>query len=781
MSTLERIEELVAQWGELLEQGQYVPAEDLCATCPELLDEVERRISELNQSGEEAATASGITGMMTVMESDEDNDGQRGALRLPQHYSKLRFHARGGLGEIYIADDGELQRDVVLKFIRPKHRDRKLCRDQFQMEAEVTARLDHPGVVPVYGFGETPDGRLCYAMRFIKGESLDQRIAKLHASRTQAIGAKTEPAGLFEKERAVEFRSLMTRFVTVCQTIAYAHNRGILHRDIKPDNVMLGKYGDTLVVDWGLAMAIDRDDTARASGEQTLMPGSGSGNSSGGSTGGPVGTPAFMSPEQAEGVTNLAPASDIYALGATLYKLLTGRAPFMGDSARETLTKARYGSFDPPRTVNDDIPVALESVCLKAMALQPQDRYFTALELADDLERWLADEPVQAREENWRERFSRHSRRHMGWILSAVGALLIISLVVSGAAITQQQAAQRERAAHLTAHTAHVESLQLSAQFIARTVGRDLQLRWLILQKAATEPELVQMIRRLNAANTPQAEEGDPQLQLWLSNHRAATSEDGGPARSTSWFVNLRDGRQAGRTPWASSLGTFFGYRDYFHGKGQDLDPETIRQEPLPPITTPYRSIVFRSRSNGQWMVALSVPVWAEVENPVAGGPRREVIGILAMSQSLGDFEVLNARMGGGRVVLLVDTGASALGDRGTVLHDSRTGSDEWMDQQGQSLSDQTRSVPESVLKELIELRGVRRLQHEQLSGSQPLTARGSILKEHTDYLGTEGQWIAASEPIIFRRARDVREDAHSSGLIEDTGWIVVVQESVGE
>lgn len=782
MSSQPSVEQIVAQWSELQDQGQYVPAEDLCAACPELLHEVERRIQQLDDTGDLTADphATNVeiddhTNLVTVIEEAAEDDDVRGALQMQQHYNKLRYHARGGLGEIYIADDCELQRDVVLKFIRPKHRDRPLVRDQFRLEAEVTARLDHPGVVPVYGFGETPDGRFCYAMRFIQGQSLDERIAQMHAPATSADSTPEADS------RTLEFRSLITRFVTVCQTIAYAHNRGILHRDIKPDNVMLGKYGDTLVVDWGLAMPIDRDDTARASGEQTLMPGSGSGNSSNGSTGGPVGTPAFMSPEQAHGDVKLTQSSDIYALGCTLYKMLTGVAPFSGESARETITKARHGSFDPPREVRRDIPRGLESICLKAMALEPKDRYITALELSDDLERWLGDEPVSAHTENWRERSARYYRRHLKLILSGVVALAVLAVIVSGAAVNERQAAQSEREAHARAQAAHVESLQLSAQFIARTVGRDVQLRWLILQKAATDPELVSILQRLNESDASIPEEGDPALQNWLSNHRSATSEDGGPAKSTSWFVNLSNGYQAGRTPWSSSISRFFGYRDYFHGQGKDLSPEEVRDNAPPPIATPYRSIVFRSKANGKWMVALSVPIQADVTDPESGRKQRQVIGILAMSQTLGDFEVLNAQMGTDRVVLLVDTGASALGNRGTVLHDSRTSDPAWLNQQGDALSDQTRSVPASLLEDLIKLRGVRRLQHEQSGSNAPLTTSGSVLEEHSDYLGTPGEWIAACEPIIFRRAREVREDASSRHLIEDTGWIVVVQDAVAE
>ena len=127
------------------------------------------------------------------------------------------------------------------------------------------------------------------------------------------------------------------------------HTLGILHRDIKPDNIMLGRFGETLVVDWGLALAINRDDTARACGEESLMPAGGSGSSSG-STGGAVGTPAYMSPEQAAGLPKLTPSADIFSLGATLYKLLTGQAPYRGDSARETLARAQAATWVPPQS-----------------------------------------------------------------------------------------------------------------------------------------------------------------------------------------------------------------------------------------------------------------------------------------------------------------------------------------------------------------------------------------------------------------------------------------------
>lgn len=778
MTDTVRVEQLVSQWEELLAQGQYIPAEELCTGCPELLEEVQKRIDEVGPRHAEETAAPDVGGMATVIEPEGPRSQDTGALVLEQAYRKLRFHARGGLGEIYIADDEELQRDVVLKFIRPRHRDRRDCREQFQLEAEVTARLDHPGVVPVYGFGTTPDGRLCYAMRFIQGETLEERIAQVH--NTSATGSHKKKSGsLFSAARSVEFRGLLNRLVTVCQTIAYAHNRGILHRDIKPENIMLGKYGDTLVVDWGLALPIDRDESARASGEQTLMPTSGSGNSSGGSSGGPVGTPAFMPPEQAAGIPNLTQACDIFSLGATLYKLLVGKAPYTGDSARDTLARARCGSFTSPRELNSDIPVGLDAICRKAMAIDPTARYVTACEMADDIERWLADEPILARKESRIERCGRWIRHHREWTMAVVLTLAVISTVVSLAAVSQGRLAGREHDARLVAQKAHAQSLQLTAQFVARAVGKDLQARWLILQKAASDPAFVAMVERA-ATNGAIPPEGDPEVQLWLSEHRAVYSEEGGPAIATSWFVTMADGIQLGRAPRGPSIGKFFGYRDYFHGQGRDLDPEEIRQSPLPPIDRPYRSIVFQSKSNGEFMIALSTPVWGEVTD-AEGRTSRKVLAMLAMSQSLGDFEVLNARMGNQRVVVLVDTGENAMGDRGTVLHDSRASQPEWVESQHEALADHTLQVPAKVLDELTELRALRKLQHEQSVGSKSLSARSSVQNDYVDYATPETAWTAAFEPIIFRRPRDMYESLEDGSALEDTGWVVVVQEPAFE
>ena len=299
-----------------------------------------------------------------------------------QRFRLLRPHARGGLGEVFVALDAELHREVALKQILEKHADDPVSRQRFVAEAEITGGLEHPGVVPVYGLGTYAGGRPYYAMRFIKGDSLKEAIEHFHGDDT----LKNNPG-----RRSLELRKLLRRFLDVCNAIDYAHSRGVIHRDLKPANIILGKHGETLVVDWGLAKAIGRADPSV--GEQTIAP-----SSSGSSEtlpGSALGTPAYMSPEQAGGdLDRLGPRSDVYSLGATLYCLLTGKPPFEGDDIGEILRRVQAGDVRAPREVDPSLDKALEAVCTKAMATKPEDRYASCRALAEDVERWMADEPV---------------------------------------------------------------------------------------------------------------------------------------------------------------------------------------------------------------------------------------------------------------------------------------------------------------------------------------------------------------------------------------------------
>lgn len=330
-----------------------------------------------------------------------------------ERFEKLKPHAKGGLGEVSVARDRELNREVALKEIQSRFSHDDTSRARFLLEAEVTGGLEHPGIVPVYGLGRHEDGRPYYAMRFIRGDSLKEAIDQFHSG--------DAPVSF----QSVEFRQLLSRFLDVCNAIDYAHSRGVLHRDLKPGNIMLGKFGETLVVDWGLAKVGD-DAEAAAGGESTLKPASGSMATQLGST---IGTPAFMPPEQATGnLELLGPQSDVYSLGATLYCLMTGKPPVRGKTLAEILHCVQNGEIDPPKSIHAATPVPLQAICLKALSLDPLDRYPSPSQLAADIERFLADEPVSASPDPLTVHARRWVRKHPA-ISSTVAAVVMVTLV----------------------------------------------------------------------------------------------------------------------------------------------------------------------------------------------------------------------------------------------------------------------------------------------------------------------------------------------------------------
>jgi WD40 repeat protein len=400
-----------------------------------------------------------------------------------QRFRVLRPHARGGLGAVFVALDSELHREVALKQILDSHADDPVSRQRFLIEAEITGGLEHPGIVPVYGLGTYAGGRPYYAMRFVQGDSLKEAIERYHAGRRGAEGsggpARTAPRARKAARPAdpggLELRRLLRRFTDVCDAIGYAHSRGVLHRDIKPGNVIVGQYGETLVIDWGLAKATGR---AEPGGETTLRP-----SSAGGAAetlrGTALGTIAYMSPEQAAFDPDaLGPRSDVYGLGATLYCLLTGRPPVeVGEDVGEALRRVRAGEFPRPRQVDPSVDPALEAVCLKAMATQPEDRYPSCRALADDVERWAADEAVAAWCEPSGVRARRWMRRHRAAATSAAAALAVIAVGAVAAAVAIDSARRREAGARFQADQRKTEALAQRQLAVAQRATAETRRR----------------------------------------------------------------------------------------------------------------------------------------------------------------------------------------------------------------------------------------------------------------------------------------------------------------
>jgi hypothetical protein len=380
-----RIDEILMRWDEARERGEDLGSAELCCDFPQLAAEVERRIRALQHWNGLAETSMTIARKRTAIPPTAPESAV-----ITLNLDNLKFHAQGGLGAIFKARDHRLGRDLALKF--PAASSGMFAANELQLrflrEVAVTAALEHPGIVPVHGLGQDAEGRLCYAMRFVTGKTLQVAISEHHAARRTRPLKSREPL-----RRDVEFRSLLQRFKSACVTVAYAHSRGFLHRDLKPEHILLDEFDVTLVVDWGLTKP--RSDTEATPGPSRRPDENRLGSELRTETG--IGTLGFASPEQQAGDWHrVGPTSDVFSLGATLYVLLTGQLPFPGTSVAQVMDRVERGDVVPPRRSHCEIPPALEAICLKAMSPQPERRYSSAQALANDIERWLADAEVEA-------------------------------------------------------------------------------------------------------------------------------------------------------------------------------------------------------------------------------------------------------------------------------------------------------------------------------------------------------------------------------------------------
>jgi serine/threonine protein kinase len=377
MAEAERLLELLVEWEERRQRGDVVSAEQLCPDDPDLQQRLRERIRKRGQLER-------ILGQADVTIADTS----RPAPAVPRldGYEVRGVIGSGGMGMVYRAEQLGLGRTVALKMILAGPAvDTEGRRSRFGAEARATARLQHPNIVQVFDYGER-EGRPFLALEYVAGGSLAQQL-----------GAKPLPAG-----RAAEL------LLAVARAVEYAHGQGIIHRDLKPANILLTEHGIPKVADFGLAKRLDADSGSTR-------------------TGAVLGSPSYMAPEQAEGrLADVGPATDVYALGAILYEVMTGRPPFNGTTVLETLEHVRSLAPVPPRRLQPEVPRDLETICLKCLEKRPQDRYVSAGALAQDLQSFLAGEPIRARPPSLvdhvtravrRSNFDTHFRRYANWLL----------------------------------------------------------------------------------------------------------------------------------------------------------------------------------------------------------------------------------------------------------------------------------------------------------------------------------------------------------------------------
>lgn len=637
------VDDLFQQWLAAFEAGRPVSVASLCGSETEL----ERQLSNLIGRWRKLNQTWHTEQIEPSAEAQPDDSALTGTdqVDLKTGYGDLEHLATGGIGVVYRATDTSLDRSVAIKTQRSLNQ-KQDASDRFAIEARITASLDHPGVVPVYAMGQTRQGEPFYVMRMVQGQTMGDAIEAFHKAHE-----RLDQKALFSRE----FHDLLARLATVCKTIAYAHSRGIIHCDLKPRNVLFGKYGETIVLDWGSAMPVGRNDQDRTDGEETIEFVSSTNSES---TPNQVsGTLPYMSPEHAAGSTQLTRQSDVFSLGVSLYVALVGRTPYSGNSTHEIRKQIIRGDFQTPRKIAPKVSTAIEAICLKAMAGEPSQRYQSAMDLAVDIERFLADETIPGIREPIASKMARVVRQHRHATLMAmfgIGATLLMAL---GFFFWQSRMAARE-------NRAHRNGLKIQAVLAADSIRYELDRRIWALETAARSPKLNQYLKRHEDSEATN-EESFNELLAAMAQPYVNQLE------SYCWFVNANDGQgtQVARFPSRddngktfSSLGGSYARREYFNGQANV--PVAANLSTLSPILDPHITTPFRG-THGEFVVAISTPIH-DLEDT------DKQLGVIGMAVRVGDITAVGRAVSDGDFLVIGHLGtdfvAGKSGSRGLIM-----------------------------------------------------------------------------------------------------------------
>lgn len=712
-ATCEIVNQILDLWDELTEEEQQsLSAEDLVERDENLRNLVHVKpasIEEANIQLTKLRRFSQFEKVDTSLVKPTDQDGSSGTLdsghpiNVESNATIEREIYRGGLGIIYTAKERGLKRRVAVKISQSSHLSREEA-ERFREEALITSQLNHPGITQIYGIGNTKEGLPCYTMRLIDGDSLSSRIADFHRSREKC---------------PKQLRELLRCFITVCRTLQYVHDQGVVHCDVKPLNISVGKYGDTILLDWGEAVSLS-DRIAGARVHQGRK------------------SPAYAAPDLAIG-SRPHVSCDTYSAGIMLTEILTGDLP-------ESLDQ----------TPTNFVPSALGSVIEKAIQPLPADRYARIEQLADDVQAWLDHDKVSVHKYSWKDWLARCALRYD--TLARI-AIVSISIVLFFLAMTIWHLQKANKSGEL----AQQNMLRLSSGLAAEQVANEFRFVWNAIEILASDQKLIEQLSPSNCDES-ENELHFSVLQQWLESK--VVSDKSFPNFSSVFILNrngvqlakkLPEGKKAEHELY-SSLGENFTRRTYF-GK-QSTENETFEI-----INKPTVSLWYQSSTAGKIRIALSVPIKAN----------SEVVGVVGLSLDIDDLSFVSHRLLDNQVFSIVDTRIGESSDDHSVppnegLIAFHPGYRDKLVRTGQL--HEYEFVSDDLVKGMKDLRDRRIQQGIELPAKDCF---GMLEKENYDPFYQDpvnrechtSTWKMAYEPVIVKH----------QGKFIDTGLVVMVQE----